>query len=423
MAFDQLPEPVAIKKRRIVIGYRGRPLPYWYGTLGQEKVWIGQKMKAICEARRIPVDIAWEEHQRIYGRKWYEFLGSCRATLGTESGSNVFDDDGSIRESILTEIKNDPGFSYEQVNEKYLREYERPGLMNQISPKVFEAIAMRTALVLFEGKYSEVLEPERHFIPLRKDFSNIDSVLNTLADLPYLEELTQRAYREVVESGRYTYKRFAEMVDNVLQQHAVHIAPNRLRQNNDVLDSALSRVLDQGAITMSPVRCYIESAAAKPRSLPEAITHRIQSIIGIRREPRGDNVPLKISRRMLETQLNFYREHGIECAFDHRPDTYVAANKGQAMPQSFSVNLRRRRSIDRVVVQWVSPGNLAEAYCLRLRVGDRVTWQKSADGNELQLNAFEMCGAEADCIELSVNRFRGQQRLLLRNVQIFPKQS
>jgi hypothetical protein len=166
-------DPKPIDQRRYVIGYRGRLLPYWYGELGREKYYIGIKMKAICRKKNIPCDIEWSEENRLYGDAWYEFLQDCRATIGTESGSNIFDFNGSIKSFVENEIKRNPTISYEKIHSLYLAEHEGNICMNQISPRVFEAIGFKTCLVLFEGQYSNIIEPDKHYIPLKKDFSNI----------------------------------------------------------------------------------------------------------------------------------------------------------------------------------------------------------------------------------------------------------
>ncbi|MGH7199756.1 MAG: hypothetical protein ACREJB_04075, partial [Planctomycetaceae bacterium] len=170
-------QPRPIAERPVVIGYRGRPLGYWYGDLGQEKLNIGRRMRALCEARGIAVDIEWAEEKRIYGSAWPRFLQNCRATLGTESGANVFDDDGRLQAAIRRELEQHPDLSYRDLHDRYLKHHEGRVRMNQISPKIFEAAAQRTALILFEGRYSGVVRPDEHFIPLRKDFSNIETVL------------------------------------------------------------------------------------------------------------------------------------------------------------------------------------------------------------------------------------------------------
>ena len=170
----------SLQQRRFLIAYRGHSLPYWYGDLGQEKLLIGRRMKAICEQRGLRVDIEWEDAQRIYGSNWYGFLQSARATLGTESGANVFDEHGAIRKAVEAALRENPSLDYAEVRARFLAPHEGRIRMNQISPKIFEAIACRTALVLFEGEYSQVVEPNVHYVPLKKDFSNVDDVLSKL---------------------------------------------------------------------------------------------------------------------------------------------------------------------------------------------------------------------------------------------------
>jgi hypothetical protein len=81
---------------------------------------------------------------------------------------------------------------------------------------MFEAISFKTALVLFEGEYSGVLQPLVHYIPLKKDFSNVDDVLSRLKCDDYLQELTDRAYSDIIGSDRFSYKSFVKDFDNLI---------------------------------------------------------------------------------------------------------------------------------------------------------------------------------------------------------------
>lgn len=208
---DQFATP--IEDRALLIGYRGRELSYIFGDLGYEKYRIGVDVKRLAEEKFLPVDIETGDDKRIYGDDWYRFLGSARATLGTESGSNVFDYTGEVAKAVTREKTKQPGITFAEMHQKVVHKYEGPVQMNQVSPKIFEAIRLRTALVLFDGEYSGVVQPDVHFIPLRKDYSNIDEVFGKLDDLDYLARLTDRAYRDVIESGLYSYRRFVEGVD------------------------------------------------------------------------------------------------------------------------------------------------------------------------------------------------------------------
>lgn len=206
-----------IAQRDVLIGYRGRILPHHYGALGYEKYRIGVDMKQHAEAAGLKVDIEVDDSKRIYGVDWYRFIGSSRSTLGTESGSNVFDFDGKL--SRLSREHADMPFP--EFAERYLGPHEGLVRMNQISPKIFEAIRLRTALVLFEGSYSRVVQAEEHFIPLKKDYSNVAEVFARLQDVDYLEALTERAYRDVIQSGRYSYRTFVDGVDAYLNEAAM----------------------------------------------------------------------------------------------------------------------------------------------------------------------------------------------------------
>ena len=82
-----------------------------------------------------------------------------------------------------------------------------------ISPRHLEACATRTCQVLVEGDYSGVLRPGEHYIPISKDLSNLDDVLEQLQSDEQRERLTEAAYRDVVASGRYGYERFVAEVE------------------------------------------------------------------------------------------------------------------------------------------------------------------------------------------------------------------
>src|SRR5205823_2870457 len=73
--------------------------------------------------------------------------------------------------------------------------------------------------VLFEGRYSDVLTPWTHYLPLKKDFSNAREILAQLRDDAFVERLTARAYDDIVASGKYSYASFVRGVDELLRMH------------------------------------------------------------------------------------------------------------------------------------------------------------------------------------------------------------
>jgi hypothetical protein len=204
--------------RPIVIGYRGRDIGAKYGQLGLDKFEIGRRMREICEARRIPNDIAMDEGSRIYGPAWLDFVGNCRAMLGSESGSNLFDFDGSIglTDNRMSKELGRP-VTYAEFRAA-IGDREDKVPMGQVSPRIFECAAMLTPMVLFRGGYSGVVEPDRHYIALEKDFSNVDEVLARLEDLPALEAMACRAHEHLVVSGKYSYRAFGKRLHGIIAE-------------------------------------------------------------------------------------------------------------------------------------------------------------------------------------------------------------
>ena len=80
--------------------------------------------------------------------------------------------------------------------------------MNQISPKIFESISLLTALILFECSYSDIVKPYVHYIPLKKDYSNVEELFEKLFDDEYLKQLTDQAFNDIILSQKYSYQHF-----------------------------------------------------------------------------------------------------------------------------------------------------------------------------------------------------------------------
>lgn len=205
-----------LAERQVEIGYRGRRLGYWYGTLAMEKWWIGRDVKTWCIEQDVRCDIDWSEPSRLYGDEWYAFLGRCVATLGCESGANIIDEDGEIRRRVETYLEHHPNADYVEVHASCLQSVDEVTRMNQVSPRIFEAVAMRTALVLYEGEYSNIVQPHVHYFPLKRDGSNFSDVIRFIRDPDAVRQMTGRAYKDLIASERYGYETLAIEFDAAL---------------------------------------------------------------------------------------------------------------------------------------------------------------------------------------------------------------
>jgi len=206
--------------RPIDVGYRGRSLPYWLGRLGHEKVEIGRGFLARSAGTGLRCDIAWTESARIYGKRWNRFVESCRAMLASESGSSIIDHDGTAERAVCSYLAAHPTASYEEVEEAALQPYADGPWLNTASPRIFETATRRTAMVMFPGEYSEVVRPWEHYLPLAKDFSNFDEIVEHLRDVPRLEEMVMRAYDDLIGSGAYSERTFVREFDEAVAERA-----------------------------------------------------------------------------------------------------------------------------------------------------------------------------------------------------------
>ena len=214
-----LNRPVPPPSRRLMlVGFRGRRLPYWLGALGQEKYTIGARF--LVDGKRFPgltCDISFREEDRLYGDRWTKFLLQCRAVLGAESGASVFDFTGEVQRTVENAVNLDPSLGFEEISRQYLADAEGRIRLNQVSPRCFEAAALRTTMVMYPGDYSGRLKAWRHYIPLAKDHSNMDEVVAALGDAKLIDDMTERAYREVARARENSYAAFVEEVEGALE--------------------------------------------------------------------------------------------------------------------------------------------------------------------------------------------------------------
>jgi len=212
-AADRLRKPDA--ERSIDVGYRTRPTPPYFGRGGIEKTEIGRVFAERAAATGLRLDISAREEDRLYGDAWYEFLASCRGQLGTESGVSCVDLEDEVREEYLRLSEEGP-VSIEDLERGSLGKWDGRVELRTTSSRHFEAAAMGTCQVMFEGRYAGVLEAGRHYLSLRKDFSNIDDVIQRFRDPAVRAEIAGNARRDLIDSGAYSYERFVERFDAVL---------------------------------------------------------------------------------------------------------------------------------------------------------------------------------------------------------------
>ena len=222
------------------------------------------------------VDISTRASDTLSGDDWYRFLASCRYTIGVEGGASIHDADGSVKVCSDRFLVEHPGVGFEQVEAACFPGRDGEIDYRAISPRHLECCATRTCQVLVEGDYNGILEPGRHYIPLRADLGNLDQVLDAIEADAERERLVRAAYEDVVASGDYTYERLVRDFKGVALT-APALAPDtralRLRHRLNRLAESVARarvaiyVVVAGRLRRLALRLLPEPVLARIRRL------------------------------------------------------------------------------------------------------------------------------------------------------------
>jgi hypothetical protein len=199
-------------KRQRLIGQRVTMYPPRGGRQGRLKGIIAESVKAAALARGLTADISTDPSDTFFGGAWYDFLGDCKFALGTEGGLSLNDPYGEIADRIAEFVAVNPGASFEEVEAACFPELDGLYVFSGFSPRVLEAAVCQSSQVLVEGKYLGVLEPGAHYLCLQQDLSNLDAVLDGLADENAAQARISACNDTLVESPRFRFSALAAEV-------------------------------------------------------------------------------------------------------------------------------------------------------------------------------------------------------------------
>ena len=219
---------VPIDERPFDIIYRGRKLPFVLGAVSQAKGSIGEVFRSRVAEYGLEVDIASDESDRLYGEDWDEFLSSGRSMLGTPGGASLYDFDGSIARSVDDYIEKNPGALFEEVSEALLQGLDGKILHQTITPKIIEAAALGTVLILLEGDYRSRLRPGKHYLEIKKDYSNVDEICEKLSDTGALKRIAQKARQRVLSAREFRFETYVKAIDYAVSKPGAP-GPRRIR--------------------------------------------------------------------------------------------------------------------------------------------------------------------------------------------------
>lgn len=206
---DELARTVA---RTLDIGYRAWHAEPWLGRHGQLKTELASRFHERGPAHGLSVDISTRAEDTLLGDDWSRFLLSSRYTIGVEGGASILDRDGSLKDRTRSFQRAQPDATFADIEQACFPGMDGSLDLRAISPRHLEACATRTCQVLIDGDYNGVLRPGVHYVPLRADFSNLDDVIELMKSENVRQSIAERARRDIVDSGRYSYRTFVTAV-------------------------------------------------------------------------------------------------------------------------------------------------------------------------------------------------------------------
>lgn len=197
-------KPVPGARRDVDIGFIGDI--YWPFVGDRERTDFIEWFERNAAARGLAVDI---RKERVSREDWSAFLGGCNAIIGAESGTYYLNDRGRLLDRARAyNLRENPGASFEDVFQRFFAGQPRGVSGKSISSRHFEPIGTKTCQILLEGDYNGLLMPNVHYIPVKKDLSDIDAALERFRD----ESLRRRMVDETYEYAlaQHTYARRVE---------------------------------------------------------------------------------------------------------------------------------------------------------------------------------------------------------------------
>lgn len=200
------------RERTRDVGYRARKVPFWLGRHGLIKWRLTEVFQEAAAGTGIRADLSNDDRDVFIGKEWYRFLADCRVVLGCEGGASLHDPVGEIRGKVEDYVAAHPDASFDEVERTCFKGLDGNLELFALSPRHFEACITRTCQALVEGEYAGIFKPGVHYIEIRKDWSNVDEVVEKIRDADYCQNMAERAYEDIIRPGRCTYRAFVREV-------------------------------------------------------------------------------------------------------------------------------------------------------------------------------------------------------------------
>ena len=187
--------------RTVDIGFVGSVYPLWVGDL--ERTMMILLTDKIAPLLGLTHDIRLKNLSRD---DWATFLRSSRYIIGAESGTYYLHRRGTLLAEAKAWCRANPEAQFDDVQARFFTQRDGVPSGKTVSSRHFEPIGTRTGQILVEGDYSGVLTANEHYIPVRKDFMDLDAALTRARDEGERAAMTDRAWQHVMDGHTHAHR-------------------------------------------------------------------------------------------------------------------------------------------------------------------------------------------------------------------------
>jgi hypothetical protein len=205
-----VPTTKPLAERSIDLGQRVRDMPPHLGRLAQAKARQAVVMADAARAVGFIVDVSTKVEDSFIGTAWFDFLSSCKFTVGMKGGASLHDPRGLIHTKVQSYRVRHPDATFDEIEQHCFKGKDMKHEFTAISPRLFESAMAGTCQILQREDYLGVLEPWRDYIPLESDYSNMSEVLLAMKDLDKCQLIVENAKKALIDSKFFDYSRLVE---------------------------------------------------------------------------------------------------------------------------------------------------------------------------------------------------------------------
>ena len=211
---DFFAEEIPFTKRKTMLGSRSNPYPKILldDTRNNLHDFV-EKLRA--SKNKWKIDYKSGTGERFSRKKWAEFLNMTKFTIASEPGSIYVDKTDQIEKRINRLLGQQPDINTEDIKTLVKDDLRNLPSGKTVAARNLEAIGCGTCQILTEGEYCNVIEAGVHYIELKKDFSNMEEVVEKMENNKLVGKIISQA-REHVING-HTHKHRVAMIMKIIE--------------------------------------------------------------------------------------------------------------------------------------------------------------------------------------------------------------